>query len=42
MSIFIIVGKKANLKLEYMEEAISLVKDIVNKRLNKYLKQGQY
>ena len=34
----IIVGKKANLKLEYMEEAISLVKDIVNKRLNKYLK----
>lgn len=34
----IIVGKKANLKLEYMEEAISLVKDIVSKRLNKYLK----
>ena len=34
----IIVGKKANLKLEYMKDAISLVKDIVNKRLNKYLK----
>ena len=29
----IIVGKKANLKLEYMKDAISLVKDIVNKTI---------
>lgn len=34
----IAVGKKGNLKLDFMQNAISLVKDTVNKRLNKYIK----
>ena len=33
----IAVGKKGNLKLDFMQNAISLVKDTVNKRLNKYI-----
>lgn len=34
----ILVGKKANLKIDFMQKSIELVKNIVNKRLNKYLK----
>lgn len=34
----IVVGKKAGLKLDYMKESINKVKEIVNRRLGKYLK----
>lgn len=33
-----IVGKKVHLKIDFMDKAISLVKEVVNKRLSKYLK----
>ena len=34
----ITVGKKVNLKLDFMQESIKKVKEVVNERLNKYLK----